>query len=71
MNRQLKIVFSRSIQPTQTPAHIPVQTPAQFNSNNKSFQPTLYTRSARSVRSARSPQYNSMFNISNKSCGCG
>lgn len=67
MNRQLKMVFSRSIQPAQTPA----QPTAQINSssNNKSVQPTLYTRSVRSAHF--NPTNKSMFDISNKSCGCG
>ena len=65
MNRQFKMVFSRSIQPAPAPA----PAPAQYNSNNKSVQPTLY---ARSVRSAQINSTNkSMFNIGNKSCGCG
>jgi len=64
MNRQLKMVFSRSIQPAQ----IPAQTPAQINSN-KSIQPALYTRSVRSAHF--NPAYKSMFDIGNKSCGCG
>lgn len=67
MNRQFKMIFSRNIQPVQTPT----QPTAQINSssNNKSVQPTLY---ARSVRSAHfNPSNKSMFDIGNKSCGCG
>jgi hypothetical protein len=64
MNRQLKMVFSRSIQPAQ----IPAQTPAHINSN-KSVQPTLYTRSVQSAQF--NPAKKSMFDIGNKSCGCG
>ena len=75
MNRQLKMVFSRSNQPAPTPAQIPAPTPAHFNPANKSIQPTLYTQSVLSVQSVRSAQINpankSMFNIGNKSCGCG
>lgn len=67
MNRQLKMVFSRSNQPAPTPAH--------FNPANKSIQPTLYTQSVQSVRSAQinpiNPANKSMFDIGNKSCGCG
>jgi hypothetical protein len=67
MNRQLKMVFSRSIQPAQTQA----PTQAHINSN-KSVQPTLYTQSVRSVQSAQfNPANKSMFDIGNKSCGCG
>jgi hypothetical protein len=65
MNRQLKMVFSRSIQPPQ----IPAQTSAQINSTNKSVQSTLYMRSAQSVQINSTNK--SMFNIGNKSCGCG
>jgi hypothetical protein len=65
MNRQLKMVFSRSIQPPQ----IPAQTSAQINSTNKSVQPTPYTRSMRSAHF--NPTNKSMFDIGNKSCGCG
>lgn len=65
MNRQLKMVFSRSNQPAPTPA----PTPAHFNPANKSVQPTLYTRSAQSAHF--NPAKKSMFDIGNKSCGCG
>ena len=75
MNRQLKMVFSRSNQPAPTPAPIPAPTPAHFNPANKSIQPTLYTQSVQSVRSAQinpiNPINKSMFNVGNKSCGCG
>lgn len=60
MNRQLKMVFSRSVQQAQPPAQI---------NSNKSVQPTLYTRSVRSAQF--NPVNKSMFDISNKSCGCG
>lgn len=63
MNRQLKMVFSRSIQPAQPTAQI------NSSPNNKSVQPTLYTRSVRSAHF--NPTNKSMFDISNKSCGCG
>jgi hypothetical protein len=61
MNRQLKMVFSKH---TSLPAHS-----AQINSNNKSIQSTPYVRQI--LPAQINSNNKSMFNIGNKSCGCG
>ena len=63
MNRQLKMVFSKHTSPAS------LSQINYNNNNNKSVQSTPYLRQV--LPSQINPNNKSMFNIGNKSCGCG
>lgn len=64
MNRQLKMVFSKHTSPASLS-----QINSNNNNNNKSVQSTPYLRQV--LPSQINSNNKSMFNIGNKSCGCG
>jgi hypothetical protein len=66
MNRQLKMVFSKHTSPASLSQ---INYNNNNNNNNKSVQSTPYLRQV--LPSQINPNNKSMFNIGNKSCGCG